>query len=138
MTDELDLDAIEALANAATPGPWEVDYDERVGGADQILRGNLTICFMSSPRREYNAEFIAAARAAVPALVAEVRRLRAAVAAAKGEADEYHYIVRPIQSPAQDFSDVFTCGYDVRVLKLTDKARKLVRPPKLPDEAGHA
>lgn len=54
MTDE-ELKAIEARANAATPGPWMkgVTYDHG-----------------------RNAEFIAASRTDVPALAAEVRRLK--------------------------------------------------------------
>ena len=69
---EAELDAIEARANAATEGPWEWragfvtmlpsddDLFERVGG------GNAK-----------DEEFVAHARADVPALIAEARRLRA-------------------------------------------------------------
>lgn len=75
MLTPAELDAIEARANAATPGPWtQRDVDAH------MIRG---------PKREVlyaydafggdglaNAAFIAAARADVPALVAEVRALR--------------------------------------------------------------
>jgi hypothetical protein len=54
--ETLDLDAIEARANAAMAGPWHWD----------------------AHRVPTIAEFIAAAREDVPALVAEVRSLRAA------------------------------------------------------------
>ena len=74
MTDELDLDAIEARAEVATPGPWTI----KRGGVrssewllDPDLDGWGHIDF------EADAEFIAAARSDVPALVAEVRRLQA-------------------------------------------------------------
>lgn len=70
----LDLDAIEARANAATPGPWRVGatYDPEINVDVTNADGNLV-----GPKDE---DFIAAAREDVPALVAEVRRLRAALA----------------------------------------------------------
>lgn len=75
MSDRLtneDLDAIEARANAATEGPWAADR----------LEGNLDSLYSRVAEvgmwLEADAEFIAHARADVPALVAEVRRLRAA------------------------------------------------------------
>lgn len=73
-TASLDLEAIEARANAADLGPWTAHDDglvwaERVGDP------------VSGSAEQPNAEFIAAARADVPALAAEVRRLRAELAA---------------------------------------------------------
>lgn len=76
-----DLDAWERLAEAATPGPWRMqtaacdhpDADEHVaikGG------GRLVVPCVEEPA---DAALIAAARLAIPALVAEVRRLRAEV-----------------------------------------------------------
>jgi chemotaxis receptor (MCP) glutamine deamidase CheD len=59
----LDLDALQALCDAATPGPWETDADR----FDDI--------------EEDDAEFIAAAREAMPMLVARVRELEAEKAA---------------------------------------------------------
>lgn len=84
MTD-LDLDAIEARANAATEGPWII-VPEKCGPDGQ---GVFTaeefghVCEVGDPyprganRPQESMEFIAAAREDVPALVAEVRRLRA-------------------------------------------------------------
>lgn len=87
---EIDLDALEALANAATPGPWELtDFNE---GEDppQPLWGVVNPPYynpLDHPdddaaevqvhvgSRE-DAEFIAAARKALPELIAEVRQLR--------------------------------------------------------------
>lgn len=69
MTPE-ELASIEALANSATPGPWRVDhsgdvvYDEPYVGVVGVAE-NLS---------EDDAAFIAAARQAVPTLVAEVKR----------------------------------------------------------------
>ena len=88
---ELDLDAIEARANAATEGPWlrreghaEIDgqnYAEvlipgRVECGSYCYGGTSTI---EGDRLDADLAFIAHARADVPALVAEVRRLRAQV-----------------------------------------------------------
>ena len=85
MTEE-ELVEIEARAAAATPGPWEWN-----GGQFEDARlqwGDKFVLFASlyMPRGNWEAyvdvsdadmDFIAAARSDVPALVAEVRRLRA-------------------------------------------------------------
>ncbi len=84
MHKPLDLDAIEARANAATPGPWEVE--EYVG----VLESTSVLDRVSEPTHDWerriiasslpdepaDAAFIAHARTDVPALIAEVRRLR--------------------------------------------------------------
>lgn len=108
-----ELDRLEALANAATSGPWCVwDGPQYVGGGEDLCIGagkkwlaNMDHRFCASIRdatfgprecdpdtmtcdictidagkiteeERANAAFIAAARDAVPALVAEVRRLQ--------------------------------------------------------------
>lgn len=78
--------AIEGRANAATPGPWVVvprnpdidpDYPPFVGFVrNEAGWWDDDSTLLSSE----NAEFIAHARTDIPALVAEVRRLRAALA----------------------------------------------------------
>lgn len=87
MTD-IDLDAIEARANAATEGPWwrreghaeingqnyaEVLIPGRVECGSYCYGGRSTI---EGDRLDADLAFIAHARADVPDLVAEVRRLR--------------------------------------------------------------
>lgn len=81
----IDLDAIEALANAARSGPWRFDG----GGHDNTehlfdATGNAVIS--AAPCGYENsyllvdsldARFIASSRTAIPALIAEVRALRA-------------------------------------------------------------
>lgn len=78
MTEE-ELTAIEARAAAATAGPWVASHRYNIcwdvdgpdaNGPDMMPKGD--------------AQFIAAARVDVPALVAEVRRLRAEVGAVYG------------------------------------------------------
>lgn len=52
-----DLDRLEALDRAAMPGPWEVRH------------------FTTYPELQANSECAVAARNALPALIAEIRRL---------------------------------------------------------------
>jgi hypothetical protein len=85
MTPE-QLTEIELRAAAATPGPWQVlsacppgkhdrDKDEMwVGTSDRVTIAILGERYTTAPAE---AEFIAHARTDVPALVTEIRRLRA-------------------------------------------------------------
>ena len=82
---EQDLAAIEARANAATPGPWVYDggggrHKQRVlatRAPDGVVMDNEPYYpQMVAPADQ---EFCAAARTDVPAMVAEVRRLRGAL-----------------------------------------------------------
>lgn len=88
MTDD-ELDAIEARANAAVAGPWRSSRDEMTQAfgqhryavlafADEPARKLAFIIdgFTGSPEMGQTAAFIAHAREDVPALIAEVRRLR--------------------------------------------------------------
>ncbi len=87
----LDLDAIEARASAATPGPWEWRRDDLgapvsgiPSGTHAVLRaeGCCDACY-NYPHvwgRDVDREFVAAAREDVPALVARIRELEAAAA----------------------------------------------------------
>ena len=70
MTND-ELNAIEARANAATPGEWDasVAYDETVHAVVGGFSSGAT------PTNE-DAKFVVNARQDVPALIAEVRRLR--------------------------------------------------------------
>jgi hypothetical protein len=65
----MNLDEIEARANAATPGPWTPQTIRLIDGVD------LPVETVAQWQRD--AAFIAAARADVPALVACVRKLEA-------------------------------------------------------------
>lgn len=81
MTEPLDLDAIRARADAATPGPWENypqyghDFYAYLGG--EYLRGVGNLNFGTGDEAEADLAFVLAARQDVPALLAEVRLLRA-------------------------------------------------------------
>jgi hypothetical protein len=76
----LDLDAIEARAEAATEGPWYEDDITFGTGTLVIARFDDTVVQSSLPlshtRTAPNADFIAHARTDVPALVAELRAAR--------------------------------------------------------------
>ena len=74
MTDD-ELDRLQALADAATGGPWTAattvdEYGQRLHTMDVLP---LTSFGEIEP---HDAAFIAASRDAIPALIAEVRRLR--------------------------------------------------------------
>jgi hypothetical protein len=84
----LDLDAIKARLEGVTDGPWAVDG---IAIAHLLPPHGypVDVCIMGEPAQyagyipvmmqdhEANARFIAAARSDIPALVAEVERLRA-------------------------------------------------------------
>ncbi len=82
----MDLDAIKARAAAATPGPWYVERGGEHGdpfwAIAAILRDPYGDNSLSCGSDREVAEFIAHARTDVPALVAEVERLEAALLAA--------------------------------------------------------
>ena len=83
-TEPLDLDPIEARVNAATAGPWKAL--EARGEHWYAISANEAVAWISSndgsneSQREPDAQFIAHAREDVPALLAEVKRLRSIVA----------------------------------------------------------
>ena len=79
MTSE-ELAAIKALADAATPGPWVWEEGEEPDSMSGAVGGRIIRTDMGyyGPEAADRA-FIAAGRTAVPALLAEVERLRALV-----------------------------------------------------------
>lgn len=99
LTDE-QIAELERLDREATPGPWDVEgvsFDE---DGNEVLMpyglcGPSGATIWSSGSGEYThpdmstARFVASARTAVPALVAEVRRLRVEVDHWKGAAREH-------------------------------------------------
>jgi hypothetical protein len=85
MTD-VDLDAITARANAATPEPWLIDPSEQ-GFITKTGQPFITAPYHELDIRDDDAEFIAHAREDVPALVAAVREAREAATWAQLAAD---------------------------------------------------
>jgi hypothetical protein len=91
--DEKRLAEIEARANAATPGPWDARDHPDLGHRDVRAVGigmagdhrhKVADCWpaswTSAEQARANADFVAAARADVPDLAAEVRRLQTTIA----------------------------------------------------------
>ncbi len=78
-----ELARLRALCEAATPGPWEVAGNLQTKVFDEVVAphrtGNPEWCegVADCDTGEEDAEFIATARTAVPALIAEVERLTA-------------------------------------------------------------
>jgi hypothetical protein len=66
------LDELQWLCNAATPGPWTIDES---GDGVVAQNGNPIAETWGGTRRLGDARFIAAARYALPRLIAELRRL---------------------------------------------------------------
>lgn len=77
----LDLDAIKTRAEAATKGPWAYDgsYVETVAPFDLHRFDAMSETVARIDLLDEDGEFIAAARTDIPALIAEVERLRGIV-----------------------------------------------------------
>lgn len=90
LTDE-QLAEWERLAAGATRGPWHAV--ESQGWRGIVGEGNLDTVEITTDPWPTDLAFIAAARTAVPALVAEVRRLRALATLLRGgEAKAFAYV----------------------------------------------
>src|SRR3990170_3096476 len=84
-----ELDAIQERVDAATEGPWvSRSWDDEmfmgvwgVRSRDRVLLA-VCNCHASPAPTDADTEFIAHSRTDIPALLAEVRRLREALAAA--------------------------------------------------------
>ena len=91
MTAALDLDAIEARANAATKGPWAWQANDK--GYPQQIVGNddglvlVAETFTGPEHFPAEAEFIAHARTDVPALIAALREAQIKLNALRGQAE---------------------------------------------------
>ena len=86
-----DIAALKELCEKATPGPWEVVKDADKGFDVWQVEGTYVAVgtIGGAVEDEPDAEFIAAARSAVPALKAEVERLRGALGQIEREIDEW-------------------------------------------------
>lgn len=87
------VEGIRARAEAATPGPWCTDSWEIYQGTEYVPGVSLwigeTCRGTGSPEQDRaDAEFVAHAREDVPALLAEVQRLKAALSDATNQVSE--------------------------------------------------
>jgi hypothetical protein len=103
------LAEIEARANAATPGPWWPEHRGVMAEGVEIVDDCAVAGWDVYPE---NQAFIAAARIDVPDLVAEVRRLTAALDAAADGAT-------PITAPLREPSACERCGGRRAVAKMS-------------------
>lgn len=108
------LEHLRALESRATRGPWRNIYD---GYGAMVLDPNkdevcgLDLQDISGEQQDRNAQFIAAARTALPELIAEIERLQARVEALCAVAIE-----------AQDYLDALdTCHVCGGKLHLEDR-----------------
>jgi hypothetical protein len=86
--DALDLDRLEALKAAATPGPWVWDQDSDLVGLGDDYRPVVTAQGMHSEGfvivSDADSQYIAAAVDALPALIAALREAEAKLTAIRG------------------------------------------------------
>ena len=96
----LDIDLIEARANAATPGPWSEAWEGEIH-AHPGLGWEMVLRVPEADDRPADCAFVAHAREDIPALIAEVRRMRAVVDASVKlyEAEDYSDSVRDMRYP---------------------------------------
>ena len=105
--DAAELEKIRARAEAATPGPWGFTpapnskfitsiYSDALGGPD---KGDLAFANIGEwGQQNSDAEFIAHARQDIPALIAEVERLRELFMATRGRG---HWLTQKEYARAQ-------------------------------------
>jgi hypothetical protein len=95
---EQQLSEIKARADAATPGPWKAfvinddDLGEPMSSGIESIDGSLNHGEECEHFHPYDREFIAHARADVPALLEEVARLRAEVEALRPAAANWQMV----------------------------------------------
>ena len=98
---EQDLAAIEALANAATPGPWRHQTAANADAPDDYGAVKVGGTLLIDDAPDADCAFVCAARDAVPALVAEVRRLRGLVEAAYREGQTNEFAIDSYTTPIE-------------------------------------
>lgn len=83
----------ERLANEATEGPWKSFLTREFGSVSMANDPTTEVCYADTDENFANdCNFIAAARAAVPALIEDVRRLRAELEKTSNERSDFGVI----------------------------------------------
>ena len=108
--DRLDLDELERLADAATPGPWG-----RWALEDSLIVQSEDAQRIATARRGDDAGFIAAARGALPALIARLR-------AAETQRDELSERLGRIEWHVEQ-SDTNRAALRARIVELEQEVR---------------
>ena len=108
MISDEQLTEWELLANEATPGPWAIGkYGGGVVRVGHELRDVATRC-----NRDEDTAFIAVAREAVPALIAEVRKLAKLSSEYFAQAEQYDVDANLL---AKNLSAIYGCWNDDKV-----------------------
>ena len=120
---QIDRDRLRELASGATPGPWEAqDYDDHPGDEGSCVlthepeRGTRAIAYAiaypwTTPEScEADAEFIAASRQAVPALLDMLDQAEAERDQAQAALDRVRELHQPCNHDAPCRGDCSECG----------------------------
>ena len=120
---QIDRDRLRELASGATPGPWEAqDYDDHPGDEGSCVlthepeRGTRAIAYAiaypwTTPEScEADAEFIAASRQAVPALLDMLDQAEAERDQAQAALDRVRELHQPCTHDAPCRGDCAECG----------------------------
>ena len=101
---DIDLGALKELCEKATPGPWCALYP--AGGMWSDSCDDMVLGPLLAPR-PFDADFIATARTAIPALIAEVERLREALVKVRSRAaSALEYVHSDLQVHRNALNDV--------------------------------
>lgn len=104
----VDIEKLRALLAAATPGPWKASiyYDDGQPSGVDVESESGSVCDVRGRQlATEDAAFIAASRDALPALLAEVERLRAENAQLRARKAEMCSCVRRYETPGCDECD---------------------------------
>ena len=115
----VDLDKLEALEKAATPGPWAPDWNDPRSIFSQDGTGRV-IC---KPRDWQDVDFLVALRNAFPELLGEVRELRGIADAARVYHDPESCYVCSVPSPSDGRAGRLQCELALRLAEY-DAGRK--------------
>lgn len=140
MTDA-ELDAIQARADASTPGPWVRDPWSSpdlqvIAYGHEVVRHHRRHYRQVNTRVVPNHEFIAHAREDVPVLVSEVRRLRAGNERLTRERDESRAELAEHRAELGRVAVTLTRAREVNA-ELVALLRQIAFEPFGPAEASH-
>lgn len=120
-----DRDRLRELAENATPGPWMLDRDQRDGwmvvfGGNEYPHG-YNIIGSNEYLEPADAEFIAASRQAMPALLDMLGQALAERDHARAQVDRVRELHQPIEFPGQGrFCDTCTTTWPCPTVRALD------------------
>ena len=121
------LDAVEARAKAATPDPWEKGVDDTGGpftGWPSVVApsADISVVHRAGFKQEYwgdlsrqqanaNADFIAAARTDIPALLRDLRAAREALEVCAAQFEHYERLHREKRTTDDNLKALVNWGF---------------------------